>query len=70
MVRADGLDELVADLVERVQGGQRVLEDHRDLLAAHLAQLRRAGIAQQVAPLEQHLAAEVRVASRASARGR
>ena len=33
------LGELHADLVERVQRGQRVLEDHRDLVAADLAQL-------------------------------
>ena len=31
-----GLDDLVADRVERVQRRQRVLEDHRDLAAAQL----------------------------------
>ena len=34
-----GLHELVADLVERVQRRQRVLEDHRDLVPAQLAHL-------------------------------
>ncbi len=33
------LDELLADLVEGVQRRQRVLEDHRDVVAADLAQL-------------------------------
>ena len=33
-----GLGDLAPDRVERVQRGQRVLEDHRDLLAAQLAQ--------------------------------
>ena len=38
-VGADRLDELLADLVERVQRGQRVLEDHRDVVAPDRAQL-------------------------------
>src|SRR6266700_468372 len=33
------LDDLPADRVVRVQGGQRILEDHRHLLAAHPAYL-------------------------------
>ena len=39
-VRAHRLGELPAQLVQRVQAGQRVLEDHADALAADLAQLR------------------------------
>ena len=35
LVRADHLDDLHADLLHRVQRRQRVLEDHRDPLAAH-----------------------------------
>ena len=43
-VRLDRLDELLADGVERVERGQRVLEDRADLAAADLAHLpRRAG---------------------------
>ena len=36
---ADLLDDLVADAVHRAQRGDRVLEDHRDLLAADPLQL-------------------------------
>ena len=57
VVRAHRLHELRPDAVERVQRGERVLEDHRDLLAAHLAQLV-LGQREQVAALEDHLAAE------------
>ena len=38
-MRADGLDDLVADAIERVEAGERVLEHHADALAAHLAHL-------------------------------
>ena len=38
-VRADGLDDLVADAIERVEAGERVLEHHADAPAAHLAHL-------------------------------
>jgi ABC-type dipeptide/oligopeptide/nickel transport system ATPase component len=38
-VRADRLDKLVADAVEGVQRGERVLEDHRDLVAPDRTQL-------------------------------
>ena len=34
----DRLDELVADPVERIEAGQRILEDHADALAADAAQ--------------------------------
>jgi hypothetical protein len=54
------LGELVAHAEERVQRGQRVLEDHRDLLAADLTHLL-VGEREQVAPLEEHLAAHARV---------
>ena len=40
-VGADGLDDLVADPVQRVEAGQRILEDHADPLAADLAHLLR-----------------------------
>jgi hypothetical protein len=33
-VGADGLDQLIADRVERIEAGQRILEDHADALAA------------------------------------
>ena len=39
LVRADLLDDLVADLVDGIERGHRILEDHRDLGAAHLPQL-------------------------------
>ena len=47
-VGADRLDQLVADLVEGMQRRQRVLEDHRDVVAAQRAHLVVAGL-QQVA---------------------
>jgi hypothetical protein len=36
---ADGLDELLADPVQRVEARERVLEDHADALAAHPSHL-------------------------------
>jgi hypothetical protein len=59
-VDLDRLDELPADLVVGVQRRQRVLEDHRDVVAADVAQLGFGGV-DQVAPLEQDLAADPRV---------
>ncbi len=41
LMHAHGLDQLRADLEERVQRGQRVLEDHRDVVAADRAHLDR-----------------------------
>ena len=35
-MQADGLDQLLSDREERVQRGQRILEDRADLAAAHL----------------------------------
>ena len=53
-VGPDRLDDLGADPVDRVERGHRVLEDHRDLGAAHLLQLalarRRAAPARAAAP--------------------
>ncbi len=55
-MRGDGLDQLVADAVERVEAGERILEHHADALAAD----RPHGFGRQVvdAPAAQpHLAA-------------
>ena len=54
-VPADRLGDLRPDLQRRVQRGHRVLEDHRDLLAAHVLELP-LGELRQVAALEQDLA--------------
>src|SRR5215217_6279173 len=43
LVHQRGLDQLTTDLVEGVQRGERILEDHRHPLAAQLAQPRVAG---------------------------
>ena len=59
LVGADRLDDLRAHAVERVQRGQRILEDHCDLVAAHLAQ-RLVVELEQVAPAEQDLPADLR----------
>ena len=60
LVRAQHLLDLPADLVDRVQRGHRVLEDHRDLGPAHALHL---GLREphQVAALVQDLAFEDRV---------
>jgi hypothetical protein len=55
------LDQLVADLVEGVQRRERVLEDHRDLPAAHLAHVGVARV-EQVHPVERDRPADARVA--------
>ncbi len=39
LVGPDLLDDLVADLVDRIERGHRVLEDHRDVVAADSLQL-------------------------------
>ena len=54
-VSVDRLGDLAADLVERMQRRQRILEDHRDVVAADPAELL-AGERQQVGALEQDLA--------------
>ena len=56
LVRADRLDDLVADPVKRVEAGQRVLEHHADAGAAHLAHLVGRGVVDAL-PVEPHLAA-------------
>ena len=37
-VGADGLDQLIADPVQRIEAGERILKDHADPLAADAAQ--------------------------------
>src|SRR5206468_1247381 len=39
VVSEDRLDDLVADPMDRVEGGHRVLEDHRDAVAANRLEL-------------------------------
>ena len=39
LVQKQGLDELLSDGEHRIQGGHRLLENHRDLLAADLTHL-------------------------------
>ena len=56
LVHPDRLGHLVADREQRVQRGHRVLQDHGDALAAHVAHLG-VGFLQQVLALEQHPAA-------------
>ena len=47
----DGLGDLLADRKDRIEGSHRLLKDHRDLVAAHLAHL--LGIERQkLAPLQ------------------
>ena len=58
-VREHRLCDLVADAVHRVQARERILEDHRDVLAADVPQLVRRQ-RQQVAAVELHLAGDVR----------
>src|SRR6476620_3025319 len=69
LVELDRLDELGPDRVDRVQRGHRVLEDHRDVVAADLAQTARAG-GEQVFPVEQGLTAGDRVLLRVQAHDR
>jgi ABC-type dipeptide/oligopeptide/nickel transport system ATPase subunit len=62
LVDLDRLDELIADLEERMQGRQRVLEDHRDPVAADLLE----GVVvhpEEVLPLEADPAGDLRVRS-------
>jgi hypothetical protein len=59
LVDADGLHELLAHRVERVEARQRILEDHRHLLAAQLAHALVAH-RDEVLALEDDLAGDVR----------
>src|SRR5215218_7125172 len=68
-VEENRLHELPPDRVYRVQRGHRVLEDHRDLVAADLAQLARSR-GEQVLALPQGLAARHGVALRVEAHDR
>ena len=56
-VHPDRLGDLVADREQRVQRGHRVLQDHRDPLAADVAHLG-VGFLDQILALEQHPAAD------------
>ena len=58
LVREHGLGDLVADAVHRVQRRERVLEDHRDVAPADLAQLV-GGQREQLGALEDDLAADL-----------
>ena len=68
LVGLDRLDQLLLDGQDRVQAGQRVLEDHRDLVAADVAQVA-LGQRDEVEAVEHHAAALDR-ARPASAGGR
>jgi len=56
LVPPERLGDLVADREDRVQGGRRLLEDHRDRGPADALQFP-LGQAEEIAPLEQHSAA-------------
>ena len=60
VVDLNRLDKLRADSEEGVQRGERILKDHRDLVAADRAHLLLAG-AEQVLAVEDRLAAYLRV---------
>ena len=49
LVQADGFADLVADRVNRVERGHRFLEDHRDVVSAHVAHPRLGGVEQVLA---------------------
>jgi hypothetical protein len=61
-VELDRLDELAPDRVHGIQRRHRVLEDHRDVVAADVSELARAH-RDQVVALEHGLAARDRVAA-------
>ena len=61
VVRADLLDDLVADPVDRVERRHRVLEDHRDLGAADAPQLARRSPSSRSCAAEASPALEARV---------
>jgi hypothetical protein len=59
-VDGEGLDDLVADGEHRRQGRQRILEDHREAVAAQLRHLGVA-LAEEFVPVERHGAADAGV---------
>ena len=61
-MRRDRLGDLVADPVHRVKAGERVLEDHRDVLAPDVAQLSLGDSASRSRPLNRILPADPRCA--------
>ena len=63
LVDADRLGDLIAHLVVGMQRGHRVLEDHRDLLAPHVAHLVDRE-REQVLTLEDDLALDLRLVAR------
>src|SRR5437867_4365376 len=64
MMMAEPLRAQGAGVVERMQAGERVLQDHGDLLAAGVAQLVRVHL-EQVGAHEQRLAGDLRTAGTA-----
>ena len=58
LVQAEDLADLLLDRVQRIERGHRLLEDHGDLVAAHLPQLLLVE-RQQVLALEEDLAGRV-----------
>ncbi len=58
LVQHDRLDDLLADGEDRVERGHRLLEDHRDLLAADACASRAAPSVEQIASLEHDAAAD------------
>ena len=65
---ADWFDQLVADRVERVERGHRLLEDHGDAAAAHPVE-RRLGELEEVMPAIVHHAASLAVGGEQAHRG-
>ena len=59
LMQAHGLGDLVADGIDRIKGGHRLLEDHGDVLAADLPHPFLAGL-QQVLPLSRTAPAPIR----------
>ncbi len=48
-MRANGFDQLLSHPIERVEAGQRILEDHADAFAPHLAHVLRGQIVDPIA---------------------
>src|SRR5262249_13858670 len=58
LVQADRFSDLVTDRIHGVEGRHRLLEDHRDVVAAHVPQLVLVGLS-QVTAVEQDPAARL-----------